>query len=117
MGGRGTLSYVDQFANDTIGIAIGVQRNDTNNPEETYAASSTWVACRADNAASGNCDELQREDYGQDPYYLVPNSYIFRQISETDKRDAAFGAIHRRPSDQFNEIGSASCRERVCRYV
>src|SRR3546814_14137555 len=74
MGGRGTLSYVDQFANDTIGIAIGVQRNDTNNPEETYAASSTWVACRADNAASGNCDELQREDYGQDPYYLVPNS-------------------------------------------
>src|SRR3546814_2190013 len=69
---------------------------------ETYAASSTWVACRADNAASGNCDELQREDYGQDPYYLVPNSYIFRQISETDKRDAAFGAIQWRPSDQFN---------------
>src|SRR3546814_1986257 len=68
---------------------------------ETYAASSTWVACRADNAASGNCDELQREDYGQDPYYLVPNSYIFRQISETDKRDAAFGAIQWRPSDQF----------------
>src|SRR3546814_2503763 len=56
----------------------------------------------ADNAASGNCDELQREDYGQDPYYLVPNSYIFRQISETDKRDAAFGAIQWRPSDQFN---------------
>ncbi|MFC3785326.1 TonB-dependent receptor [Sphingopyxis italica] len=102
IGWRGTLSYVDQFANDTIGIAIGVQRNDTNNPEETYAASSTWVACRADNAASGNCDELQREDYGQDPYYLVPNSYIFRQISETDKRDAAFGAIQWRPSDRLN---------------
>src|SRR3546814_20218806 len=37
-----------------------------------------------------------------DLYYLVPNSYIFRQISETDKRDAAFGAIQWRPSDQFN---------------
>ena len=98
IGWRGTLSYVDQFANDTIGIAIG----DTNNPEETYAASSTWVACRADNAESGNCAELQREDYGQDPYYLIPNSYIFRQISETDKRDAAFGAIQWRPSDRLN---------------
>src|SRR3546814_18650312 len=94
MGGRGTLSYVDQFANDTIGIAIGVQRNDTNNPEATYAASSTWVACRADNAASGNCDELQREDYGQEPYYLVPTSYIFRTLSETEKRDTEFGASH-----------------------
>ena len=47
IGWRGTLSYVDQFANDTIGIAIGVQRNDTNNPEETYAASTTWTACQA----------------------------------------------------------------------
>src|SRR3546814_14436140 len=110
MGGRGTLSYVDQFANDTIGIAIGVQRNDTNNPEETYAASSTWVACRADNAARGNCDELQRADHGQDPYYLVPNSYLFRQISKTDKRVAAFGAIQWSPSGQF-KVGREAGRE------
>jgi TonB-dependent receptor len=104
VGWRGTVSYVDQFANDTIGISIGFQRNDTNNPEETYAASSTWVACRADTTViNNNCKELARKDYGSgSPYYLVPNSYIFRQISETDKRDAAFGAIQWRPSDQFN---------------
>jgi TonB-dependent receptor len=104
VGWRGTVSYVDQFANDTIGISIGFQRNDTNNPEETYAASSTWVACRADvTVINNNCTELARKDYGSgSPYYLVPNSYIFRQISETDKRDAAFGAIQWRPSDQFN---------------
>jgi len=102
VGWRGTLSYVDQFANDTIGIAIGVQRNDSNNPEETYAASSTWTACRADNVAAGNCTELNRNDYGQDDFFLVPNAYTFRQISESDKRDAVFGSIQWRPSDQFN---------------
>lgn len=102
IGWRGTLSYVDQFANDTIGIAIGVQRNDTNNPEETYAASSTWTACRADNVATGNCTELQRADYGEDPFFLVPNAYTFRQISETDKRDAVFGAIQWRPTDTLD---------------
>ncbi|WP_447763269.1 TonB-dependent receptor [Sphingopyxis panaciterrae] len=103
VGWRGTLSYVDQFANDTIGISLGFQRNDTNNPEETYAASTTWTACRADiNVSNGNCTELTRP-YGSDtPYYLVPNSYVFRQISETDKRDSAFGAIQWRPSDQLN---------------
>jgi TonB-dependent receptor len=104
VGWRGTVSYVDQFANDTIGISIGFQRNDTNNPEETYAASSTWTACRADvTVINNNCTALERDDYGDGiPYYLVPNSYIFRQISETDKRDAVFGAIQWRPSDQFN---------------
>ncbi|HEY0596871.1 TonB-dependent receptor, partial [Sphingopyxis sp.] len=104
IGWRGTLSYVDQFANDTIGISLGFQRNDTNNPEETYAASTTWTACRADIiVTNNNCTELDREtDYGNKPYYLVPNSYIFRQISETDKRDSAFGAIQWRPSDQLN---------------
>ena len=104
IGWRGTLSYVDQFANDTIGIAIGVQRNDTNNPEETYAASTTWTACQAAPVvAGGNCNEYTRDEYGQNlPFYLVPNAYTFRQISETDKRDAIFGSIQWRPSDQFN---------------
>ncbi len=104
VGWRGTLSYVDQFANDTIGIAIGVQRNDTNNPEETYAASTTWTACQASPViANNNCDEYLRTEYSENrPFYLVPNAYTFRQISETDKRDAVFGSIQWRPSDQFN---------------
>ncbi|MBA3940670.1 MAG: TonB-dependent receptor [Sphingopyxis sp.] len=104
VGWRGTLSYVDQFANDTIGIAIGIQRNDTNNPEETFAASTTWTACQAAPVvANNNCNEYTRAEYGQNlPFYLVPNAYTFRQISETDKRDAIFGAIQWRPSDRFN---------------
>lgn len=101
MGWRGTLSYVDQFANDTIGISIGVQRNDTNNPEETMANSTTWTACRADIVVTNNnCDEYERDEYGQNlPFYLIPNAYTFRQISEVDRRDAIFGAIQWQPSD------------------
>jgi iron complex outermembrane receptor protein len=104
VGWRGTLSYVDQFANDTIGIAIGAQRNDTNNPEETYAASTTWTACQAAPVvANNNCNEYTRDEYGQNlPFYLVPNAYTFRQISETDKRDAIFGAIQWQPTDTLD---------------
>ncbi|MBL0768618.1 TonB-dependent receptor [Sphingopyxis sp. DHUNG17] len=104
IGWRGTLSYVDQFANDTIGIAIGVQRNDTNNPEETFAASTTWTACEAAVVvANNNCNEYTRAEYAQPrAFYLAPNAYTFRQISETDRRDAIFGAIQWRPSDRVN---------------
>lgn len=104
LGWRGTLSYVDQFANDTIGIAIGVQRNKTNNPEETMANSTTWTACRADIVVNNNnCTEYTRAQYGQNrPFYLAPNAYTFRQITETDQRDAIFGAIQWQPSDRFN---------------
>lgn len=104
VGWRGTLSYVDQFADDTIGISIGVQRNDTNNPEETYAASTTWTPCRADIVVpAGNCTVYQRSQFDQDlPFFLAPNAYTFRQISEEDRRDAIFGAAQWRPSDRFN---------------
>ena len=43
-GWRGTASYVDQFdlgSLGDIGIALGFQRNEVNNPEETFAGSST----------------------------------------------------------------------------
>ncbi|WP_336973954.1 TonB-dependent receptor [Sphingobium aromaticiconvertens] len=102
-GWRGTASYVDQFdvgALGEIGIAVGAQRNKTNNPEETYAASSTWVACNPTvTVANGNCTEVGREAGAAGaPFALVPNAATFRQISESDKRDAIFGAIQWRPS-------------------
>ncbi len=102
-GWRGTLSYVDQFdAGDLgrIGITFGAQRNKTNNPEETVAASSTWVACNpAIVAAAANCTEVTRQQAaGGTPFYLQPNAITFRQISERDKRDAVFGAIQWQPS-------------------
>jgi TonB-dependent receptor len=107
MGWRGTVSYVDQFkvGGGEIGIALGVQRNKTSNPEETFAASSTWTACQpTPEVLNNNCNEYTREEYvtnPDQPFYLVPNSYTFRQISESDKRDAIFGALQWRPSDKL----------------
>ncbi|RHW18582.1 TonB-dependent receptor [Sphingomonas gilva] len=101
-GYRATLSYVDQFETGLgrIGISLGAQRNETSNPEETLAASTTWVACDATQTVTGNCPEVDR---GEDtPFYLAPNAITFRQIVEHDRRDALFGAIQWQPSDTLD---------------
>lgn len=105
-GWRGTLSYVDQYelgGLGELGIAIGVQRNSTNNPEETVAGSSTWTACNATIpvANNSNCTAVTpAQAAAGTPYYLAPNSMAWRQISETDERDAIFGAIQWKFSDR-----------------
>ena len=106
-GWRGTLSYVDQFdagALGRIGITFGAQRNKTNNPEETVAGSSTWVACNpAIVAAAANCTEVSRQQAAAGtPFYLQPNAITYRQISERDQRDAVFGAIQWQPSSTID---------------
>ncbi len=105
-GWRGTLSYVDQFklgGLGEVGIAIGVQRNDTNNPEETVAGSSTWTACNATIVvANNNCTAVTRAQAAAGtPFFLAPNAMAWRQISETDTRDAVFGAIQWQFSDRL----------------
>lgn len=105
-GWRGTLSYVDQYqlgGLGEVGIAIGVQRNDTNNPEETVAGSSTWTACNATIVvANNNCTAVTRAQAAAGtPFYLAPNAMAWRQISETDTRDAVFGAIQWQFSDRL----------------
>lgn len=102
LGWRGTFSYVDQFElgrAGELGIALGFQRNETNNPEETFAASTTWVACDATRTVlNGNCPQVTAQQVASGtPFYLAPNSLTYRQISEDDRRDAFFGAIQWRP--------------------
>ena len=105
-GYRGTVSYVDQFDAGSlgrIGLSVGFQRNDVTNPEEVYNASSTWYACNDAQTAAGNCAEVTRgQAAAGTPFYLVPGSYIFRQIQEDDTRDAWFGALQWRPNDRLN---------------
>jgi TonB-dependent receptor len=103
-GYRATLSYVDQFDAGSlgrIGVSFGFQRNETSNPEETVAGSSTWVACNATSTqANGNCAEVARGS--GTPFYLAPNAITYRQIVEHDRRDAVFGAIQWQPSDTLD---------------
>lgn len=105
-GWRGTISYVDQFklgGLGELGIALGFQRNAVNNPEETYAASSTWVACNPTLSVSGNCTEVTRaQGNAGTPFVLIPNSITFRQVTEKDTRDAFMGSIQWQPNDRID---------------
>ncbi len=107
IGWRGTLSYVDQFSLGglgDIGISLGIQRNDTNNPEETFPSSTTWTACNANVVvANGNCRGITRQEgTAGTPYYFRPNSIAFRQIIEDDRRDALFAAVQWQPNDRID---------------
>lgn len=107
LGWRGTVSYVDQFdlgEAGELGIALGFQRNETNNPEETFAASTTWVACNATQTVlNNNCPQVTAAQVAAGtPFYLAPNALTFRQITEDDRRDAFFGAIQWRPDPSLD---------------
>jgi len=98
VGWRGTLSYVDQFevGAGKLGLSVGVQRNDTNNPEEVYSSSSTWVACDASrpSSSSANCNNISNAAaLAGTPFYTAAGSHTFRQISEEDQRDSVFAAL------------------------
>jgi iron complex outermembrane receptor protein len=107
IGWRGTISYVDQFElgdAGEFGIALGFQRNDTNNPEDTFAASTTWVACDATRTIlNNNCSQVTAQQVAEGtPFYLAPNALTYRQISESDRRDAFFGALQWRPDPSLD---------------
>ncbi|WP_244624371.1 TonB-dependent receptor [Sphingomonas sp. So64.6b] len=105
-GWRGTASYVDQFdlgGLGEVGIALGVQRNQVNNPEETYAAGSTYYACNPLTNPTGNCNEITRQaGAAGSPFYLAPSSVTFRQITESDKRDAFIGSLQWKPNSKID---------------
>ena len=107
-GWRGTLNYIDQFELGSlgeIGVSIGVQRGQSNNPEEMYSSSSTWAACRADSPQTGNCAQVTPAQFASGavpagtPFYLAPGSRAFTQFNEHDDREAAFVAVEWQPMD------------------
>jgi TonB-dependent receptor len=105
-GFRGTVSLIDQFelgGLGRLGVSLGYQSNQVSNPEEVYNASTTWTACDDSvDVTNGNCSAITREEAAAGtPFYLVPNSYTFRQIQEDDQRDAWFGALQWRPNDRL----------------
>lgn len=101
-GWRGTLSYIDQFnlgGLGEVGISVGVQRNKVADPVQRFYTSSTWYACNANIVAAGNCSEVSRQaGAAGTPFYLTSNSYLFRQMTTADQRDAVFGALQWQPS-------------------
>ncbi len=115
-GSRGIASYVDQFrfGDGELGVSLGVQRNSTNNPEEVYTSSSTWVACdpARPSSATANCNQIVPGSTVTD-FYTAAGSHALRQISEDDQRDAQFAAFQLRPNAdwEFNLDYQHSKRE------
>lgn len=106
VGWRGTASYLDQFdlgGAGKLGISLGLQSLEGSNPEEVLASSSTWTACDGTQEVTGNCPALSNQAINESgtPFYLIPNSRIYRQIVEHDKRDAAFVALQWRPNEAW----------------
>jgi TonB-dependent receptor len=104
IGWRGTASYLDQFefANGgKLGLSLGVQSLEGSNPEEVAATSSTWTACDATvEPSDSNCTPITPGgDNAGNPFFLMPNGRLYRQLVEHDKRDAAFAAVQWQPND------------------
>lgn len=89
IGGRGTISYIDQFANDTIGIALGYAYLDApsqNKHFKAYGYESFGFAVTPDSADSA---------------LLVNGQEIFA-FSRENKRHAAIGIIEWAPNDRIH---------------
>lgn len=101
-GYRATASYIDQFdigALGRLGISIGYQRNDVNDPVERFYTSTTWFTCNAALVSTANCTEVTRQQGNAGtPYYHASNSYLYRQMITSDLRNAVFGAVQWQPS-------------------
>ena len=125
VGWRGTISYVDQFDLDSLGmlgVSIGYQKRLTTNPEQEFRTTSAWRDCRADPnnteggvfaSSIGNCDsgagdlvlEVDPEtgvapDEGV-PFIFAPSSRSYRQNITGDDRESLFAAVQWRPTEVF----------------
>jgi len=104
LGYRGAASFTDQF--DTgigrIGIALGYSRVDSTQPEDFYTASSTIRPCNSVAANPNTNGDCTFSATSSNPFYFVPNQYVFRQLSTSDERDAFIGAVQWRPNDQLD---------------
>lgn len=101
-GYRATASYINQFdigALGRLGVSIGYQRNDVNDPVERFYTSTTWFTCNAAVISTANCTEVTRQQGNAGtPYYHASNSYLYRQMITSDLRNAVFGAVQWQPS-------------------
>ena len=105
-GYRATASYIDQFnigALGRLGVSIGYQRNDVNDPVERFYTSSTWFTCNAAIVSTTNCTEVTRQQGNSGtPYFHASNSYLYRQMITSDLRNAVFGAVQWQPSHNLD---------------
>lgn len=85
---RGTVSYIDQFANDTLGVAFGYSHLDS--PSQTQHYKSYFYANNDDQVPAGSGSPL-----------LLQGLEFFAN-SRSQIRDAGIGIVEWRPSDSIH---------------
>jgi len=126
VGYRGTASYIDQFETESgqkFGISLGVQRNETTNPEQEAITSGTPRLCGLDPATgqtltSGNCNsgngviDLSTPEGRLSPFIATTSSRTFRQNTTGDERESLFAAFQWQPNDRLDINIDAQVSER-----
>jgi iron complex outermembrane receptor protein len=100
-GSRFSASYIDQFANNTIGVALGYAHLDSPSQDLHYKA---WGFQRTD----PNSECAQHPEWGCTPATGVPAGATFQNgfeataLSRSQKRDGLMGVLEFKPNKNFH---------------
>jgi iron complex outermembrane receptor protein len=97
-GYRASVSYIDQFANDTIGIAIGYAHLDSPSQNKHYKAYGYEAFANFDTDGDGIPDNNVVQPDSADGSLLLNGQEVFA-TSRLNKRDAVIGILEWEPSD------------------
>ncbi|HWW24503.1 MAG TPA: TonB-dependent receptor [Caulobacter sp.] len=90
LGGRFSASYINQFADDTIGVALGYAHLDSPSQVKHYKAYG-YEAFPADSTTPDSADGA-----------LMLNGQEIFATSRNNKRDAVIGILEYQPNDRFH---------------
>jgi TonB-dependent receptor len=110
MGYRASFSYIDQFADDTLGITFGVAR--LVSPLATRGAGTyePWHANGTPGAGNDNPTGVMNPGVGPDVF--ITNGIKVRTDMGDNRRDGAMAALQWRPSENFTSILDAYYTQR-----
>lgn len=99
-GGRASISYIDQFANDTLGIAIGYAHLDSpskNLHYKAYGYEAFGAVCQP--TPTNQCSPNTVTPDSADDALLLNGQEVFA-TSRLNRRDAVMGILEWQPSDR-----------------
>ncbi|MDP5279018.1 TonB-dependent receptor [Sphingomonas sp. DG1-23] len=102
-GGRASISYIDQFANDTLGIAIGYAHLDSpsqNKHYKAYGYEAFGGVCEPV-PVTNECGTDTVQPDSADSALLLNGQEVFA-TSRLNRRDAVMGILEWQPSDRVH---------------
>jgi iron complex outermembrane receptor protein len=101
-GYRASFSYIDQFADDTIGVTFGVARLVSPLAQRAAGTYEPWHANGTPSSGLKNPTWVRNPGVGPDTF--VTDGIKVRTDMGENRRDGAMAALQWQPSDNFNSI-------------